>query len=54
MARVSLETGAHKHQLAAGVLEAGRDKWLKFEGDTEHYVKPFKGTRYTLVYYHWA
>ena len=29
-----------------------KNKWLKFVGDTEHYVKPFKGTRYTLVYYH--
>ena len=31
-----------------------RNRWLKFVGDTEHYVKPFKGTRYTLVYYHWS
>ena len=31
-----------------------KNKWLKFVGDTEHYVKPFKGTRYTLVYYHWT
>eukprot|EP01051_Picozoa_sp_SAG22_P011060 SAG22_NODE_1036_length_5904_cov_4.908355_7_plen_84_part_00 len=31
-----------------------KNKWQKFTGDTEHYVKPFKGTRYTLVYYHWA
>ena len=31
-----------------------KNKWLKFTGDTEHYVKPFKGTRYTLVYYHWS
>ena len=31
-----------------------KNRWLKFEGDTEHYVKPFKGTRYTLVYYHWT
>ena len=30
-----------------------RNKWLKFVGDTDHFVKPFKGTRYTLVYYHW-
>jgi hypothetical protein len=29
-----------------------KNKWLKFTGDTEHYVKPFKGTQYTLVYYH--
>ena len=29
-----------------------RNRWLKFTGDTEHYVKPFKGQRYTLVYYH--
>ena len=31
-----------------------KNKWLKFVGDTPHYVKPFKGTRYTLVYYHWS
>ena len=31
-----------------------KNKWLKFVGDTEHHVKPFKGTRYTLVYYHWS
>eukprot|EP01051_Picozoa_sp_SAG22_P007180 SAG22_NODE_495_length_9802_cov_111.077605_11_plen_136_part_00 len=31
-----------------------KNKWLKFTGDTKHYVKPFKGTRYTLVYYHWS
>ena len=31
-----------------------KNKWLKFVGDTPHYVKPFKGTRYTLVYYHWT
>eukprot|EP01052_Picozoa_sp_SAG31_P009448 SAG31_NODE_496_length_14862_cov_9.280837_14_plen_49_part_00 len=32
-----------------------KNRWLKFdEGDAEHYVKPFKGTRYTLVYYHWT
>ena len=30
-----------------------RNKWLKFKGDHPHYVKPFKGERYTLVYYHW-
>jgi hypothetical protein len=30
-----------------------KNKWLKFVGDTEHYVKPFKGERYTLVYYNW-
>ena len=31
-----------------------KNRWLKFKGDTPHYVKPFKGTRYTLVYYHWV
>jgi len=31
-----------------------KNRWLKFTGDTEHSVKPFKGTRYTLVYYHWT
>ena len=31
-----------------------KNKWLKFVSDTEHHVKPFKGTRYTLVYYHWS
>ena len=31
-----------------------KNRWFKFVGDTEHYVKPFKGTRYTLVYYHWS
>ena len=31
-----------------------KNRWPKFEGDTPHYVTPFKGTRYTLVYYHWA
>ena len=25
---------------------------IGFVGDTPHYVKPFKGTRYTLAYYH--
>ena len=30
-----------------------KNKWFKFVGDTEHYVKPFKGERYTLVYYNW-
>ena len=30
-----------------------RNKWLTFKGDHEHYVKPYKGERYTLVYYHW-
>ena len=30
-----------------------KNKWLKFVGDTEHYNTPFKGTRYTLVYYNW-
>ena len=30
-----------------------RNKWLKFVGDTPHHVKPFKGERYSLVYYHW-
>ena len=29
-----------------------KSKWFKFVGDTEHKVTPFKGTRYTLVYYH--
>ena len=31
-----------------------KNKWLKFDGSTEHHVKPFKGTRYTLVYYRWS
>ena len=31
-----------------------KNRWLKFEGDTPHFVRPFKGTRYTLVFYHWA
>ncbi len=31
-----------------------RNKWLKFDGKYEHYVKPFKGTRYTIVYYSWV
>ena len=31
-----------------------KNKWFKFVGDTEHKVTPFKGTRYTLVYYHWT
>ena len=35
-------------------VNKGRTNRLKFTGDTEHYVKPFKGTRYTLVYYHWS
>jgi hypothetical protein len=30
-----------------------KNKWLKFVGDTPHHVRPFKGERYTLVYYHW-
>ena len=30
-----------------------KNRWLKFKGDTPHYVEPFTGTRYTLVYYHW-
>ena len=30
-----------------------KNRWLKFVGDTEHYNTPFKGTRYTLVYYNW-
>ena len=30
-----------------------KNKWLKFVGDTEHYNTPFKGRRYTLVYYNW-
>ncbi|MDC0510872.1 hypothetical protein OAN61_00540 [bacterium] len=29
-----------------------RNRWLKFKGDHPHYVKPFKGERYTMVYYH--
>ena len=28
-----------------------KNRWLKFNGSFEHYVKPFKGQRYTLVYY---
>ena len=31
-----------------------RNRWLKFDGSTEHYVKPFKGERYTIVYYRWS
>ena len=31
-----------------------KNKWLKFDGKYEHYVKPFKGTRYTIVYYSWV
>ena len=31
-----------------------KNKWLKFKGDHPHWVKPFKGERYTLVFYHWA
>ena len=31
-----------------------RNKFLKFDGSTEHYVKPFKGERYTIVYYRWS
>ena len=30
-----------------------RNKWLKFKGDHPHWVKPLKGERYTLVFYHW-
>ena len=30
-----------------------KNKWFKFLGNTEHYVKPFKGERYTIVYYRW-
>ena len=30
-----------------------KNKWLKFKGDHTHWVKPFKGERYTLVFYHW-
>ena len=30
-----------------------KNRWFKFVGDTEHYVKPFKGERYTMVYYNW-
>ena len=30
-----------------------KNRWLKFTGDTEHYVKPFTGQRYTLVFYRW-
>jgi|TARA_B110000208_G_C11724217_1_gene413900 hypothetical protein len=28
-----------------------KNKWLKFKGDHTHFVKPFKGERYTIVYY---
>jgi hypothetical protein len=31
-----------------------KNKFLKFDGSTEHYVKPFKGERYTIVYYRWS
>ena len=31
-----------------------KNKWLKFKGDHPHYNTPFKGERYTLVYYHWS
>ena len=39
-----------------GTLWRGRyidicGKWAKFNGNTLHYTKPFKGTRYSLVYY---
>ena len=41
------ESGPHKgtHNI--------KNRWLRFKGDHPHYVKPFKGQRYTLVYYHW-
>jgi len=28
-----------------------KDKWLKFDGNDLHYVKPFNGNRYTIVYF---
>ena len=31
-----------------------KNKFLKFDGSTEHYVKQFKGERYTIVYYRWS
>ena len=31
-----------------------KNKFLKFDGSTEHYVKLFKGERYTIVYYRWS
>jgi hypothetical protein len=31
-----------------------KNKFLKFDESTEHYVKPFKGERYTVVYYRWS
>ena len=31
-----------------------RNRWLKFKGDHPHFNTPFKGERYTLVFYHWA
>ena len=30
-----------------------RNRWLKFKGDHPHWVKPFKGAIYTVVFYHW-
>jgi hypothetical protein len=30
-----------------------KDKWLKFRGDHPHYVLPFKGERWSFVFYHW-
>ena len=31
-----------------------KNTFLTFGGSTEHYVKPFKGERYTIVYYRWS
>jgi hypothetical protein len=31
-----------------------KNKFLKFDGSTEHYVKPFTGERYTMVFYRWS
>ena len=31
-----------------------KNKFLKFDGSTEHYVKPSKGEHYTIVYYRWS
>jgi hypothetical protein len=30
-----------------------KEKWLKFVGDKPHWVEPFEGERYSIVYYHW-
>eukprot|EP01050_Picozoa_sp_SAG11_P018856 SAG11_NODE_2916_length_2840_cov_13.306457_2_plen_112_part_00 len=27
-----------------------KNKWLKFVGDTDHFVKPFKGTRVVVIW----